>query len=133
MRRLSMTLLLAAAFAAAGAASAGPASLGPVTTNEAAVAVKVTPRTVTGAIWEFEVSFDTHSQDLKDDLLKTAVLVGGDGSPVPPLEWRGAPAGGHHRSGVLRFAAPSPAPARIELRISRAGEPKARIYNWSTR
>lgn len=136
MRGLTKALLVAAVLACAGGtAGAAPAigGLEPITTNEAAVAVKVTPRTVTGAVWEFEVAFDTHSQELRDDLLKAASLLAADGSPMPPIEWKGAPAGGHHRSGVLRFAAPSPAPARIELRISRAGEPKARIYNWSTR
>lgn len=131
MRRLSTTLLLAAAVAAAGVATAEPVSLKPITTNEASVAVKVTPRTLEGAVWEFEVAFDTHSQELKDDLLKSAALMAADGSPVPPLEWKGAPPGGHHRSGVLRFAAPSPAPRVIELRISRAGEAKPRIYRWN--
>lgn len=131
MRRLSTTLLLAAAVAAAGVATAEPVSLKPMTTNEASVTVKVTPRTLEGAVWEFEVAFDTHSQELKDDLLKSAALMAADGTPVPPLEWKGAPPGGHHRSGVLRFAAPSPAPRVIELRISRAGEAKPRIYSWN--
>lgn len=131
MRRLSTTLLLAAAFAGAGIAIAGPASLRPITTNEASVAVKVTPRVLEGAVWEFEVAFDTHTQELKDDLLKSATLVAADGSPVLPLEWKGAPPGGHHRSGVLRFAAPSPAPGMVELRIERAGEAKPRTYTWS--
>lgn len=131
MRRLSITLLLVAAFA--GAAGAAPAGLKPITTQEAAVAVKVTPRTLQGPVWEFEVVFDTHSQDLQDDLLKSATLVAADGAPLPPLEWKGAPPGGHHRAGVLRFAAPQPAPARIEVRISRPGEPRPRIYSWNAR
>lgn len=130
MRRLSATLLLAAALAAAGVATAAPVGLKPVTTNEASVAVKVTPRTLEGAVWEFEVAFDTHSQELDDDLMKSATLVAADGRPAAPLEWKGAPPGGHHRSGVLRFAAPKPAPARIELRIHRAGEREPRIYRW---
>ena len=130
MRRLSTALLLAAAVAAAGVATAGPADLKTITTNEASVAVKVTPRMLEGAVWEFEVAFDTHTQELKDDLLKSATLMAADGSPVPSLEWKGAPPGGHHRSGVLRFAAPSPAPRVIELRIARAGETKPRIFRW---
>lgn len=130
MRRLSTTLLLAAAVAAAGVAFAGPAGLKTITTNEASVAVKVTPRMLEGAVWEFEVAFDTHTQELEDDLLKSATLVAADGSAVPPLEWKGAPPGGHHRSGVLRFAAPSPEPRVIELRIARAGESKPRTFRW---
>lgn len=132
MRRLTTELLLVAAFAWAGAAAAAPESLKPITTNESAVAVKVTPRTLSGSVWEFEVAFDTHSQELKDDLVKSATLIAADGRPVAPLEWTGAPPGGHHRAGVLRFAALKPAPEKIELRIHRAGEPKPRIYVWSS-
>ena len=128
MRRLSIALLLAAAFAAA--ATAGPVGLKPITTNEASVAVKVTPRTLEGAVWEFEVAFDTHSQELNDDLLQSATLLAADGRPLAPLEWKGAPPGGHHRSGLLRFAAPKPAPAQVELRIERAGERKPRVFSW---
>lgn len=131
MRRLSTTLLLAAAVAAAGVATAGPASLKAITTSEASVAVKVTPRTLEGAVWEFEVAFDTHSQEPNDDLMKSATLLAADGRPLAPMEWKGPPPGGHHRSGVLRFAAPSPAPAMVELRIHRPGETKPRNYSWN--
>lgn len=130
MRRLSTALLLASAFAVAGVATAGASSLRPVTTSEASVTVKVTPRTLAGAVWEFEVAFDAHSQEIRDDLLKSATLLAADGRPVPALQWKGAPPGGHHRSGVLRFAAPDPVPATIELRIDRPGETKPRIYSW---
>lgn len=132
MRGLTTKLLLVAAVAWAGAAAAAPESLRPITTNESAVAVKVTPKTLTGSVWEFEVAFDTHSQELKDDLVKSATLMAADGSPVGPLEWKGAQPGGHHRAGLLRFAALKPIPEKIELRISRAGEPKPRIYVWSS-
>lgn len=136
MRRLSLQVLLAcAAFAAATeavpAAAAGP--LAPVTSNEAAVTVKVTPRSLEGASWEFDVVFDTHSQDLSDDLLKTAVLVAADGAAVAPLEWKGAAAGGHHRAGVLRFKALDPAPASVVLRITRPGETRPRVFQWKLR
>lgn len=133
---MTKALLVAAALACAGGtagAAKATGGLAPITTNEAAVAVKVTPRTVTGAVWEFEVAFDTHSQELRDDLLKAASLLAADGSPMPPIEWKGAPAGGHHRSGVLRFAAPNPPPASIALSISRVGEARPRIYRWNLR
>ena len=131
MRHLTARLVLAlAALACGGLAAAAPAKLQPITTSEAAVAVKVTPRTVDGPVWEFEVAFDTHSQELKDDLMKSASLVAADGRQLPPLEWKGAPPGGHHRSGLLRFAAIEPAPATIVLRISRGGEAQPRIYSW---
>lgn len=130
MRHLTVHIVLAWAAAATvpGLAAAAPA-LAPVTSSAAAVTVKVTPRAL-GATWDFEVVFDTHSQDLTDDLLKTAVLVGPDGSEVRPIEWKGAAPGGHHRTGVLRFAAPNPAPAAVVLRIARPGEPKPRVFQW---
>lgn len=99
--------------------------------NQSAVTVKVTPRNVQAAVWEFDVVFDTHSQELKDDLLKNAVLVAADGTQVPPLSWQGDPPAGHHRKGVLRFNAVKPAPAKIELRINRPGEAQPRNFQWA--
>lgn len=105
-------------------------TLPPQTSNQSAVTVKVTPRTVQGAAWEFDVVFDTHSQDLKDDLLKNAVLVAADGTQVSPIDWQGDPPSGHHRQGVLRFNALKPAPSTMVLLISRPGEPKPRSFQW---
>lgn len=48
---------------------------GAQTAVERGVAVKVTPKALSRAVWEFVV-FDTHAEDLKDDLQKTAKLVG---------------------------------------------------------
>jgi hypothetical protein len=133
MRNLRMQgwLLCAALLMSAGLAAA-PAVLAPVSTSEAAVTVKVTPR-LAGSTWEFDVVFDTHSQELKDDLVKTAVLVAADGAEVAPIEWKGAAPGGHHRTGVLRFKALDPAPAVLVLKIARAGEAKPRTFQWKIR
>ena len=131
MRRLMVQVLLVCATLAMSAGlSAAPAPLAPVTTSEAAVTVKVTPRSLAGDTWEFDVVFDTHSQELTDDLAKAAVLVAADGSEVAPLEWKGAAPGGHHRAGVLRFKALNPAPSMVVLRITRTGEPKPRVFQW---
>jgi hypothetical protein len=130
MRRLTVNMVLACAAATAvPGLGASPAALDPVSTNAAAVTVKVTPRAL-GATWDFDVVFDTHSQELTDDLLNTAVLIGRDGSELRPIEWKGAAPGGHHRAGMLRFAAPNPAPAAVVLRITRTGEPKPRVFQW---
>lgn len=99
--------------------------------SEAAVTVKATPRPLSGAVWEFELAFDTHSRDLNDDLEKSAVLVVDGGRTFQPVTWQGDPPGGHHRKGVLQFKPVSPAPASIELRIAREGEPKPRVFQWS--
>ena len=99
----------------------------------AAVTVKVTPRDLSGAAWEFEIVFDTHVRELDDDVLKTAVLLAADGSEVAPTEWSGSPPGGHQRSGVLRFPALRPVPDPLVLRIRRAGEAQPRIFRWPAR
>jgi len=113
----------------AGAGSLAAAPLAGVTTNFGGVTVQATPDTLTGGIWEFQIVFDTHSQDLRDDVAKSATLVAG-GLASAPLEWRGDPQGGHHRKGVLRFKAPAARPAAIELRLSRTGEAEPRVFRW---
>lgn len=105
--------------------------LATVSNTQSAVTVKATPRVVQGETWEFDIVFDTHSQELKDDLLKSATLVPAGGTPVLPTEWKGDPPGGHHRKGVLRFNAIKPAPAGFELRIERPGEQEPRRFRWT--
>ncbi|MBI2313926.1 MAG: hypothetical protein HYU77_15620 [Betaproteobacteria bacterium] len=128
MRTYLTALILGFAAATFGAVAAP--SLAPQTTTASAVTVKVTPLSLSGKSWEFEIVFDTHSQELKDDLMKTAVLVAEGGATSAPVEWKGDPAGGHHRKGVLRFNAVTPAPAAVELRIQRPGEPSPRAFRW---
>jgi hypothetical protein len=122
----ALAALLAIAF------SAGAAELATQRSAQRGVTVEVTPQNVApGApAWEFKIVLDTHSEDLRDDLLKTAVLVDPAGGRHAPVAWEGAPPGGHHREGILRFAAISPAPSSIELRMERAGEATPRIFRW---
>jgi hypothetical protein len=93
------------------------------------VTVKATPRALPGGSWEIEIVFDTHSQELKDDLTKSASLIAG-GKTYAPVSWQGDPPGGHHRKGMLKFGAVEPRPQEIELRIARPGEPKPRSFRW---
>lgn len=96
------------------------------------VTVAVTPRTL-GAdakVWEFAVVFDTHSQDLSDDIARSALLLDERGKEFEPLAWEGAGPGGHHREGVLKFNAIAPRPRAVELRITRPGEAKPRSFRW---
>ena len=101
-------------------------------TSVGGVTVKVTARNIAAdaATWEFSVVLDTHSQDLSDDLLKSAVLRTDDGRELAPTAWKGAPAGGHHREGTLEFAAPQPRPKSVEIRIQRSGEAESRSFRW---
>lgn len=126
MRR-SLIALLALAFSAAVAA---PGALPTQSSSAGGVTVKATPRSLSGPVWEFELVFDTHTQNLGDDPAKSASLHA-DGETAAPLAWQGDPPGGHHRKGVLRFKAISPLPAALELRLQRASEPSPRIFRWS--
>jgi len=79
--------------------------------------------------WDFEVVLETHTKALNDDLAKSSVLIA-DGKQYLPLGWKGAPPGGHHRKGVLRFKAIAPQPASVELQIRLAGDPSPRSFKW---
>ena len=128
--RLSTWLLsiVVTVFAASGV-TAAPA-LPTQTSSQSGVTVKITPRTLAAGTWEFEVVFDTHSQELTDDLGKTAVLVSDGRTSHSPVKWQGDPPGGHHRKGVLEFKPVSPMPAAIELQIKRSGETAPRLFRW---
>ena len=73
---------------------------------------------------------DTHSQDLGDNLVMSSLLLDGAGGQHSPITWDGAPAGGHHCEGVLRFKPISPRPQTLELKITRAREDAPRLFRW---
>lgn len=108
------------------------AELGARTSSAAGVTAKVTPKDISPqvAVWQFAVVLDTHTQDLRDDLVKSAALVDGRGGRHAPLSWEGAPPGGHHREGVLRFKGLGAQADAIELQIQRAGEQAPRVFRW---
>ena len=133
MRRLiSHFFALFAILAFAGGAPAA-GKLDPQTSSLSGVTVKVTPGSLAGAEWEFEVVFDTHSQELNDDPLKAAMLVADGSKPSSPTGWQGDVPGGHHRKGVLRFKPAAASPARVELRLQRPGEASPRVFRWQLR
>ena len=96
------------------------------------VTVAVTPASLgkEAKTWDFAIVFDTHSQDLSDDVAKSAVMLDDKGNEFKAVAWEGAAPGGHHRAGVLKFNAVSPRPQAVELRINRPSEEKARIFRW---
>jgi hypothetical protein len=116
-------------------AVAAAAQLAPQKSSLGGVTVAVTPVDVgSGAkVWTFKVVLDTHSQELSDDLVKTSVLADGRGREAKPLAWEGAGPGGHHRQGLLKFAAFEPLPGALELRIQRPGEAKPRTFRWEVK
>lgn len=125
-----LALLLAAAPWAAQAQAGPDASM--QSSSAQGVTVQVTPRPPAGDAgrWEFAIVLDTHSAELGDDLVQSASLSTDDGRTIKPLEWAGAPPGGHHRSGVLSFELGPPRPGAIELRIARPGEAAPRTFRW---
>lgn len=118
-----VTLLAAGAFAA---------ELGAQRSSTGGVTVAVTPQNLAASAksWDFKVVLDTHSGELNDDLVKTAILIDDKGGRHVPLKWDGAGPGSHHREGVLRFNPISPQPQSIELRIQRPGESAPRSFRW---
>lgn len=69
------------------------------------VIYKVTPKSLTpnSETWDFEVSLDTHTGSLDQDLVSTVRLVDDKDNEYKPTKWIGDPKGGHHREGVLQF------------------------------
>jgi hypothetical protein len=125
--------ILAAIAALVVAGAAGAAELETRTSSAAGVTLKVTPKDVApgAATWAFAVVLDTHSKDLSDDLVKSTGLLDARGARHAPIAWEGAPPGGHHREGVLRFKGLGPAPGAFELQIRRPGEGAARVFRWN--
>lgn len=120
-------------FAAAVALTASAAELESQKSTARSVTIVITPQNLSGeaASWDFKSVFDTHSGDLSDDLMKSAALIDSGGRRYAPVAWDGAPPGGHHREGVLRFKPVSPRPQSIELQITRSGEDAPRSFRWS--
>ena len=125
LKRLVLALLICVG----AATSAQAADLTTIKNAGYGVTIAVTPQGKADAGPEFKVVMDTHSQDLSDDLLKSAVLVDGAGNRHAPTAWEGAGPGGHHREGVLRFP-PISATLSMELQITRPKEQSPRTFRW---
>jgi hypothetical protein len=84
-------------------------------------------------VWDFAVVLDSADRELPDDLADNAVLLDSCGNTQRALVWEGAPGEGRHRAGVLKFFAPADAPQWVELRITRPGEARPRVFSWFLR
>ena len=103
----------------------------PQISNEREIKVTATLQKTPGEAktWDFQVVLETHTKALNDDLVKSSVLIA-DGKQYLPLSWEGAPPGGHHRKGLLRFKAIAPQPRSMELQIRLAGDSSPRNFKW---
>ena len=99
--------------------------------DQASVTITVTPTLLSAESgeWKFDVVMDTHSVELDQDMTKVAILTDDSGKEYGPVRWEGAPAGGHHREGVLVFSPITPAPKSIELKITGIAD-TVRTFNW---
>lgn len=135
IRTLAATLLLASLYhwmaQGVAASAAKKAGLAPQASKAYGVTITVTPLSLSGEAktWDFETTLESHTQALNDDLVGSSILIG-DGKQATPLGWEGAPPGGHHRKGLLRYTPISPMPRSLELRIQRSGEPIPRSFRW---
>ena len=122
-------IVFACLICAGAAISAHAAELTTIKDVANGVTIAVTPQMKAVAVPEFKIVMDTHSQDLDDDFLKSAVLLDSAGNRYAPIAWDGAGPGGHHREGVLRFP-PLPTTSSMELQIARPREQSPRTFRW---
>ena len=128
------SLLAAAAFAAALLLppAIAAAELAAQTSDAAGVMVSARPLDLSPGAreWRFELSLNTHTVPLSDDLARTARLVDDAGHEQGAVAWNGDGAGGHHRRGTVSFRPVQPRPQAVELRIQRPGEAAPRTFRW---
>src|SRR3989344_8207146 len=88
--------------------------------DQASVTVTITPSDLgmESKEWKFDVVMSTHSVELDQDMTKVAILTDDSGKEYSPARWEGAPAGGHHREGMLVFSPITPTPKSVELKIT---------------
>jgi len=119
--------------AAALPAQAQSAALATRTSDSNGVRIVIKPISVAGAAWEFEVTLDTHTKPLTEDLTKTTVLLDDKQQRYTPTAWQGDPPGNHHRKGVLRFPAPAGEAKSFALQMDDVGGPGKRVFQWNTK
>jgi len=86
----------------------------------------------TGSQISFEVRMNTHSVNLDAyEMDKVCFLRIDGGSEQRALGWFEPGGGGHHVSGVLKFAGPIPSDAKsLRLIIREVGEVPERVFEW---
>lgn len=80
-----------------------------------------------GAV-NFEITLETHSVDLSEDLVQVSTLTDAEGNEYRPVSWEGSPTGGHHREGILRFPASTTGSGPVILKMMVGGV--ERVFRW---
>ena len=110
---------------------AAPHTLDTQTSDAGRVVIDVTPLTLSGKAWDFEVALNTHSVNLDFDLTEVGVLRCDQGQEYTPIAWDGSGPGGHHRSGVLKFAALDHPTLFVEIAIRDVAQVPERVFRWN--
>lgn len=102
------------------------------TDAQGAVSVEVTPLKMEPlGQTQFEVSLNTHSVELDDDLSQRAFLYDDKNNVYRPVNWEGSAPGGHHRSGILFFGPVIESAESLELILKDVGGVSLRSFKWS--
>jgi hypothetical protein len=94
------------------------------------VVVTPKPQVANAPTWDFDVTLDTHTKPLTEDLAAASSLVDDQGRAILAKSWNGDGPGGHHRKGVLQFSAPTNQPAAFEVRMKGVGGLDVRTFRW---
>lgn len=111
------------------------------TDDQGEVTIAIQPLDISpqSSVWRFQVTLNTHSRELNEDLVAAAELRNNKDERFETIGWeegslpagRQAP-GGHHRSGVLSFRPLLPFPSEITLRFRDVGGIPERVFIWRT-
>ncbi len=90
---------IAASPAAMGAGAPMAKKLALQKRSEGGASMTVVPKNISTnvAAWEFEVTLDTHTVALDQDLTRASVLLDAQGNRHAPTGWEGDPPGGHRQ------------------------------------
>ncbi len=133
MKRVGLSRVLAAVIVIVGIAITLQAdAYDRISNRENRVRVDVVPVQLEfGKSAKFEIRMNTHSGDLSQDLVSVSTLKDDNGREYRPVDWQGAPPGGHHRTGVLEFPALNGNTKSVTLVIRDVANVPERIFKWN--
>jgi len=105
-----------------------------ISSRKNSVNVDVVPvQLVFGQQVKFDVRMSTHSIELSQDMVAVSLLKDSNGHEYRPENWKGSPAGGHHRSGTLEFSAIKGSPDSVTLIIRNIANVPERVFTWKVK
>ncbi len=103
------------------------------TLTDGTVTYKVTPKNLApaAASWDFDISVDTHTGSLDQDLVTRVRLVDDKGNQYKAVSWEGDPPGSHHREGILKFSPVNPRPSFVEINVQTVTTGEKTNLRWN--